>query len=268
MTHVQSNPLPQSNTSRANALQPLPLSKSIPLFAAPTLIAILSHYQIAPFLESLGYTALNSYLMAMTIPMVFMFGAALYGYHQVERRPFTWSAFRERMRFTDLRRRDLWLVIAMLAGSVILPILVMPVNSLIIDANIVPENLPVLLDPARNPEKLHDASGGSIHGQWEALLFYAVFLFFNIAGEELWWRGYILPRQELSHGQWAWLIHGIMWTFFHLFRWWDLILIVPTALLWSYVAYRFKSNWAITITHFIANFSLATFVIAGVIGIF
>jgi membrane protease YdiL (CAAX protease family) len=45
-----------------------------------------------------------------------------------------------------------------------------------------------------------------------AILF-IVLLFFNIAGEELWWRGYIFPRQEKTYGRWTWLIHGLLWLF-------------------------------------------------------
>ncbi|MFP4323970.1 MAG: type II CAAX prenyl endopeptidase Rce1 family protein [Anaerolineales bacterium] len=47
---------------------------------------------------------------------------------------------------------------------------------------------------------------------------YAVSLFGNIIGEELWWRGYILPIQERAFGKWAWLINGLLWiVVFHAF---------------------------------------------------
>jgi membrane protease YdiL (CAAX protease family) len=36
-------------------------------------------------------------------------------------------------------------------------------------------------------------------------------------GEELWWRGYVLPRQELAFGRATWVIHGILWSVIHLF---------------------------------------------------
>jgi membrane protease YdiL (CAAX protease family) len=41
------------------------------------------------------------------------------------------------------------------------------------------------------------------------------FFFFNICGEELWWRGYIQPRQELLTGRLSWLVHGLLWAGFH-----------------------------------------------------
>jgi membrane protease YdiL (CAAX protease family) len=43
-----------------------------------------------------------------------------------------------------------------------------------------------------------------------------VFFFFNIFGEELYWRGYLQPRQELHLGKWTWLFHGLFWAVWHL----------------------------------------------------
>ncbi|SEL85374.1 CAAX protease self-immunity [Alkalibacterium putridalgicola] len=78
-----------------------------------------------------------------------------------------------------------------------------------------PEYLPTTLDPRMT------VSG--IPPEFEttpiALLitFQLFFLFFNILGEEFWWRGYILPRQEIVHGQYTWILHGLLWTLFHIF---------------------------------------------------
>jgi membrane protease YdiL (CAAX protease family) len=49
------------------------------------------------------------------------------------------------------------------------------------------------------------------------------FFFFNIFGEELWWRGYVLPRQELLTGRATWLVHGALWALFHTGLGWMLI---------------------------------------------
>lgn len=43
-----------------------------------------------------------------------------------------------------------------------------------------------------------------------------VFFFFNIFGEEFLWRGYIQPRQELLNKKYTWVVHGILWSVFHL----------------------------------------------------
>jgi membrane protease YdiL (CAAX protease family) len=57
--------------------------------------------------------------------------------------------------------------------------------------------------------------GIALRGNWGMALVYLAILVLNIVGEEFWWRGYVLPRQELAHGRWAWLVHGILWTLFH-----------------------------------------------------
>jgi len=47
-----------------------------------------------------------------------------------------------------------------------------------------------------------DFMGLPLHGAWWILVYYAVvILVCNIGGEELWWRGYVLPRQELAFGR-------------------------------------------------------------------
>ena len=56
------------------------------------------------------------------------------------------------------------------------------------------------------------------------LYIWPVFFFFNIFGEEFLWRGYIQPRQELLNKNWTWLIHGILWAFWHLPMGLDLVI--------------------------------------------
>jgi len=48
------------------------------------------------------------------------------------------------------------------------------------------------------------------------LYIWPIFFFFNIFGEEFLWRGYIQPRQELLNKKWTWLIHGGLWSIFHI----------------------------------------------------
>jgi membrane protease YdiL (CAAX protease family) len=47
-----------------------------------------------------------------------------------------------------------------------------------------------------------DFMGMPLRGAWWILIYYAVLILVcNIGGEELWWRGYVLPRQELAFGR-------------------------------------------------------------------
>ena len=114
-----------------------------------------------------------------------------------------------------------------------------------------------LLDPTIDPANLlnvfRDALGPNVQGNWGLVLFMLVLLFFNILGEEFWWRGLILPRQELTHGKNTWLIHGTLWAFFHIFKYWSVIGLLPVCLALTYVAQRRQNTWPGIITHFIIN---------------
>jgi membrane protease YdiL (CAAX protease family) len=41
------------------------------------------------------------------------------------------------------------------------------------------------------------------------------FFFLNIVGEELWWRGFIQPRQEPVFGHRTWIVQGLLHGAFH-----------------------------------------------------
>jgi len=89
----------------------------------------------------------------------------------------------------------------------------------------------------------------------------------NIGGEELQWRGYVLPRQELAFGRSAWVIHGICWSVFHLFMQptlWDTIRMAITGLALSFVAQRTKSTWPGIVGHSFGNLSFFLSLISGV----
>ncbi|UCG30532.1 MAG: CPBP family intramembrane metalloprotease [candidate division WOR-3 bacterium] len=86
------------------------------------------------------------------------------------------------------------------------------------------------------------------------LLVWVPFFFFNIVGEELLWRGYILPRQELAFGKYAWLINAIFWAVFHLCFGLDLmILLLPALFVLPYVVQRRKNTHIGVIIHALVN---------------
>ena len=102
-----------------------------------------------------------------------------------------------------------------------------------------------------------DFMGVPLQGAWWILIYYAVIiLVFNIGGEELWWRGYVLPRQELAFGRTAWVVHGIFWSAFHLFMQptlWDTVRMAVTGVALAFVAQRTKSTWPGIVGHSFGN---------------
>ena len=76
----------------------------------------------------------------------------------------------------------------------------------------------------------------------------------NILGEELLWRGYVLPRQELVFGKSAWLVNAILWLLYH----WSInlpamVLILPTTLVVPWIVQRRQNTWVGILIHGIFN---------------
>ena len=114
-----------------------------------------------------------------------------------------------------------------------------------------------------------DFMGVPLPGAWWVLFYYGAWLIlFNILGEELWWRGYVLPRQELVFGRGTWAIHGLCWSLFHLFlqpSLWDTARMTVTAMALAFVAQRTRSTWPGIIAHWYANTPLLLSIWSGVI---
>ena len=119
-----------------------------------------------------------------------------------------WKKLLKRMRVRRISKVDLWWTIATFLVLVLASFLIAKVLMPLWDYNATPfffQNMP-------------------LKGQhlW-ILLVWPIFFFFNIFGEELFWRGYLQPRQELLHGKWTWLVQGFLWAGWHLPMGFDLI---------------------------------------------
>jgi membrane protease YdiL (CAAX protease family) len=108
------------------------------------------------------------------------------------------------------------------------------------------------------------------HGRWWIGIYYfLVLLVANVGGEEFWWRGYLLPRQKLSHGAAAWLVHGSLWALFHLFFQWtlqDLTHMLPTCCALAFVAQHRKNTRTGIIAHTFGSSALLLQIFRGIFG--
>ena len=81
-------------------------------------------------------------------------------------------------------------------------------------------------------------------GRYWILALWLPYWVLNIMGEEILWRGVLLPRQELVFKKWTWLIHGICWAVFHIvFGWKLLITLLPLLLIQSFIVQKQKNSW-------------------------
>jgi membrane protease YdiL (CAAX protease family) len=113
-----------------------------------------------------------------------------------------------------------------------------------------------------------DFMGVSLHGSWWVVVYYAaVMVILNVGGEELWWRGYVLPRQERYFRGWTWLVHGMCWSLFHLFLQptaWDTLRMAITGCALAFVALRTRSTWPGVIGHVSGNLPFLLSLVHGV----
>jgi membrane protease YdiL (CAAX protease family) len=104
-------------------------------------------------------------------------------------------------------------------------------------------------------------------GERLLLLIWAPMFFFNIVGEELFFRGYILPRQELAFPRGAWLLNACLWALFHVaFGWQLLLVLLPILFVQPYIAQRTRSTWPGIVIHGVLNGPMFVAIALGVLG--
>jgi hypothetical protein len=98
------------------------------------------------------------------------------------------------------------------------------------------------------------------------LLIWLPMFFFNIVGEQMLWHGYILPRQELTHGQMAWLVNALCWLLFHVcFGIGLIILLLPLLVIVPYTIQKTENTVTGLIVHAIVNGPMAVIIALGFI---
>lgn len=198
---------------------------------------------IAPALASgNGIESLVRPLIAcMTVGLVWQFvlAMALVGYEQ---RSLRWSRIKEALWLRQPRSPKtgrvggkVWLVvIPLMIGTAIEGIIALPTP--------VSRNLGEFLGS--------DAGRTFFHGAWGLYALFMVMQVFNtVLGEELLFRGVLLPRMHDAFGERDWVANGVLFGFYHLHEPWR----IPTALLdtffLAYPAKRYRSAWISIVVH-------------------
>jgi membrane protease YdiL (CAAX protease family) len=239
--HVEAAPLPP----------PLGLAQSLLFFGVPAVALILLFHLLMPALIRAGLLPFHAYSLALSGLFLGLTVAALIGY-RLEGHPMTWGRFTSRFRLRRMDRRDwLWTIAVFLAAFALL-LAVQPATTWMMQNGPMPlpAHLPRFLDPrVEFTGELYARAAGGVEGNWRFLLTALAVLVLNVVGEELWWRGYVLPRQELALDRWTWPVHGILWMAFHAAMWWNLLNLLPLTLGLAYVAVRRRSTTVGIVTH-------------------
>ncbi|MBN1425997.1 CPBP family intramembrane metalloprotease [Candidatus Fermentibacteria bacterium] len=87
-------------------------------------------------------------------------------------------------------------------------------------------------------------------GRYWILAAWLPFWVLNIMGEEVLWRGVVLPRQEVALGPKAWIANACGWLLFHAaFGWYLVIVLLPILIILPYVVQRRRNSWVGVVIH-------------------
>lgn len=263
--------MPDTKQSSRLALKPLTFWPSLLYFGLPALLFVAGFWLLMPWLISLGMLSYYAYLIGIGIPLAVLL-ALSFVWMRLEGFHISMATLRDRLRLKPMTGKAwLWSLGALLAGSVIGFIGVSQLSGLLIRSGIIPipGTIPGFMDPTSmtDPMQAYDIAVGGLRGNWLPFIGLLIVFIFNILGEEFWWRGIVLPRQERAFGKWTWVLHGVMWAFFHIFKWWDVLNLLPITLALSFVCSRLKNTTPGIVIHGITNGIALIPLLLGVLGV-
>jgi uncharacterized protein len=194
-------------------------------------------------------------LAALTVGLVWQFALVLIMLNR-EGVPLRWSSVRERLWLlppsdssgrTD-KRLWWWIIPLVLVTAVYAMLLVGPIERLWVSL------IPAFAEPASfSMAGLIDTpeAKAKLVGAWGFFLLFLVQAFFNtVVGEELLFRGLLLPRMNGAFGKWDWVANGLLFGFYHWHQPWGMLTsAIDGALLYAFPTKRFRSAWFGIIAH-------------------
>ena len=86
------------------------------------------------------------------------------------------------------------------------------------------------------------------------LLYFLIGLIFNIFGEEIYYRGFLLPRMRGVFGKWDWIANGVLFTLKHVYQRWLYPGILIGGLSFAFAAGPLGSLPLAMVFHWVGNF--------------
>ena len=232
-------------------LKPIPIWQSILIGIIITFLLLILFYILRPVLEKAGLSQYAAYLLSLSCCSIVLIIWSVLAFLS-EENPRKFKDFLKRTRFNHLPSKWLYWAIGLGILMLISTLVFSPIISKLISKGIIPlpEDLPDYINPIKQ------LSISNVKAQLISqgvVLLIPVALILNIVSEEIFWRGIILPRQELQHGKNAFWIHGVIWAFTHLFQYWLIIPILIGSVALAYVIQRTKCTWISILAHLLNN---------------
>jgi membrane protease YdiL (CAAX protease family) len=211
-------------------IKPLGWIPSLGIWFVTAAIIYTTHYIFAPWFKvSTGQPYLIGYLIGWIGNMSIVFVLSLLAY-RLEGRPFNWQAFSARYRLDRMPKQDwLWALVLIIVAAASSFGLSFTARWLAAIPFFAPH-------PAFPPDYVTgNAVPGTLFemplkGQWWLIPTYFIGWLLNIAGEEFWYRGWMLPRHEVAFGKYGFVANGLMFTFQHFLYPWNFLALLPGVL--------------------------------------
>lgn len=211
---------------------------------------------LTPDIASNPVGAVVTRLGVLTVGLIWLFVLSLIIVYR-EAGDLRWATIRRRLRLQTPRsprtgepRRTLWLWAIPLVILIVLWQLFLGPRLTTLWLSV----FPFLAEPsgfALRTALASPAGEAQFVGAWGVLMLFAVNALFNtFLGEELLFRGVLLPRMNAVFGRWDWLANGVLFGLYHLHQPWGILGSIGTgALLYALPAKQFRSTWMSIIVH-------------------
>jgi membrane protease YdiL (CAAX protease family) len=105
-------------------------------------------------------------------------------------------------------------------------------------------------------------------GAWWFFGLFVVLSIFNVfLGEELLFRGVLLPKMEGVFGRWSWVANGVLFAFYHVHQPWVIAENLVSGPILAYPSWRFRSTWMAVIVHSVQNVFFGFLVLGIILGL-
>ena len=230
-------------------IKPIRFSTSLVIFLGAAILFLIIERVIIPFLNEQGASQLIQFLTYISPFSLFFFGA-FYGYRK-EGNPWKWKAIITRFRYKPIKGKMwLWTILIVAVDTSTYLAVYQFAYSFVKKIHDFFPTSEVVMAFMNNGKTF---AGYTVQGNYWLIGLYLLLYFTNVVGEEVLWRGYLWPKQELTHGKYTWVVHGLLWTSFHLFAPYNAIMVLPGALFMSYITQRIQNNTIFLISHATLN---------------
>jgi membrane protease YdiL (CAAX protease family) len=219
---------------------------------------------VAPALANLFPGAANvsmakALIVSLTVGLIWQFVLVL-ALVMHEQGTLRWSVLREALwlrapqsQRTGRRGGRLWLIL-------------IPLTVLFAAQDLLPDLYPAPGDRDLGAFLESDAGQSFFNGNWAWFgLLLMMFLFNTVLGEELLYRGFLLPRMNKAFGRADWLANGALFAVYHVHTPWSMLAPLADAIVLAYPTKRYRSAWIGIAVHSVQSVALAVLVLTLVI---